>query len=173
MENIITEIFGYIGLILALLALTFKDDKYFKVTQTLSSLFFAIHFLLLDSYIGAITCGLGFISLSIAIWKNNRKINNIFFGIYVLLLLFTIYTFEIEKWYEILPAINNIFWCIGFLYMTGQKTNMMLIPVIFLWIIYAICVGSIPNLVTQIAVLIFLLTRIIRLNNENKKRISL
>ena len=74
-QQIITEITGYLGLIFALLALTFKNDTHFKISQTFSSLFFAMHFFLLDSYIGAITCAIGFLSLSIAIWKNNRKIN--------------------------------------------------------------------------------------------------
>lgn len=168
-QQLITEFTGYFGLLLALLALTFKNDLHFKISQTFSSLFFSIHFYLLESYIGAITCGLGFLSLSIAIWKNNKKINNIFFGIYIILLIYAIYNFQLEQWYEVLPAINNIFWITAFLYLSGQKTNLMLLPVVLLWILYAICVGSIPNLITQFAVLSFLLLRIYRLSNMSKK----
>ena len=168
-QQLITEFTGYFGLLLALLALTFKNDLHFKISQTFSSLFFSIHFYLLESYIGAITCGLGFLSLSIAIWKNNKKINNIFFGIYIILLIYAIYNFQLEQWYEVLPAINNIFWITAFLYLSGQKINLMLLPVVLLWILYAICVGSIPNLITQFAVLSFLLLRIYRLSNMSKK----
>lgn len=170
MENILTEFSGYLGLFFAILALTFKNNRHFKTSQTLSSLLFTVHFYLLGSYMGAITCGLGFISLSFSIWKNNRNINNIFFGIYILLLAYATYSFNLKEWYEILPAINNIFWCIAFLYLTGQKTNYILIPVIFLWIIYAISVGSIPNLITQLVILAFLLVRIVRLNIQKKNQ---
>lgn len=168
-QQLIKEFTGYFGLVLALLALTFKNDLHFKISQTFSILFFSIHFYLLDSYIGAITCGLGFLSLSIAIWKNNKKINNIFFGIYIILLIYAIYNFQLEQWYEVLPAINNIFWITAFLYLNGKKTNLMLLPVVLLWMLYAICVGSIPNLMTQFAVLSFLLVRIYRLSNMSKK----
>ena len=172
METIITEVTGYLGLFFAILALTFKNDNYFKTSQTLSSLLFSVHFYLLDSYMGAITCLLGFLSLSISLWKNSRNINNVFFGIYALLLAYAIYLFNLEQWYEILPAINNIFWCIAFLYLTGQKTNYTLIPVVLLWIVYAIFVGSIPNLITQIVILGFLLIRIIRLHLHIKKEVE-
>lgn len=168
-QQLITDFTGYLGLILALLALTFKNDLHFKISQTFSSLLFSIHFYLLDSFIGSITCALGFLSLAISILKNNKKINDTFFGIYIILLLYAIYNFQLEQWYEILPAITNIFWITAFLYLSGQKTNLMLLPVIFLWILYAICVGSMPNLITQIAVLLFLLVRIYRLSDINKK----
>ena len=168
-QQLITEVIGYFGLLLALLALTFKNDLHFKISQTFSSLCFAIHVYLLDSYIGVITCGLGFLSLSIAIWKNNKKINNIFFGIYIILLIYAIYNFQLEQWYEILPAITNIFWITAFLYLSGQKANLMLLPVVLLWMLYAICVNSIPNLMTQFTVLLFLLRRIYRLSDINKK----
>ena len=130
---------------------------------------FTFHFYLLESWMGAISVGLGFISLLLSMTLKSNKLNYVFFAIYVSLFIYGLFQFESATWYEIMPLLSNIFWAVAMLFMSGQKTNIGLIFVIACWVVYAIAVNSMPNLITQIVIFFVLLYRMFLLRNESKK----
>ena len=130
---------GYFALVFGVTSYLFKDDTKFKIFQALCAGLFAAHFYLLGAYSGAVSVGVGFLSLTLSLcFNNNKNINNFFIGTYFLLLLYGIYTYNPEQWFEILPYVSNIFWVFAMLVFTGQKTHFTLIAVIACWIAYAL-----------------------------------
>jgi hypothetical protein len=165
----ILEVLGYLGLFAGIGSYLFKGEIKFRQFQLLSNLFFVIHFYGSDSLIGSISCLIGVISLSVNLYDDKSKLNNIFPLLYISLFLYSIFNFEAEKWYELLPAISNLIWCYAMLYCKGQKVNYLMLPVVGFWIVYTIQIDSLSGLLTQFVVLLFLLSRIIRLGIDNKK----
>ena len=115
------EFFGTIALITCIAAYFFKDDIKFKSLQLVCCVFFAIHYLMLEAYSGAISVGLGIFSLGFSLTIKNKKIDYTFVAIYIALLIFGLYNFKLESWYEILPYVSNIFWVVGIILLSGQK----------------------------------------------------
>ncbi len=168
----LVEVFGYLALFFGMFAYFFKDDFKFKLNQLICTMFFGFHFYLMESWAGAISVAIGFVSLLLSMTLKNKMINYFFFAVYVGLFIYGVVNFEQEKWFEIVPYISNIFWAIAMLFMTGQKTNIGLLFVVGFWIIYAIAVNSFPNFATQICVLVMLLYRM-SLLSKNKEKIIL
>jgi hypothetical protein len=162
--------FGYAALIAAVSSYLFKDELKFKLLQLLCTFLFFIHFLLDDAVAGYISLGIGVVSLSASIYFKNKKINYGFFAIYIGLFIYGVLQFNEQPWHEMLPYVSNIFWAIGMLLVTGNRTNYLLIGVVSCWIVYAIQISSLPNFLTQIFVLSFLLYRTFKLYQLEKKQ---
>lgn len=166
----ISEFIGYSAFFISIIALLMPTDKSFKISQAFVSLLFFIHFYLEGGIVGAISMAIGFFSLLISLYYQNKKILTILFLTYFLLLLYNLFFFNIEKWYEIIPAISNLIWFNAMVLSKGQNTNIKLIPVVFCWIIYSIAIESNSSLLSQIVILVTLIFRIYSYRNKINKK---
>lgn len=180
--EIIAQIISIFGTIMNFLTYQQKKQKSAIICQLFASLFFAISFLMLGAYIGAILNGIGIVRALIFTFRQKTRAEHIawliafsilFVSSYVL--LFTAFGKEPKPQnfiIEILPVIGMISTTISFRCKTSKAVRAFGLISSPLWLIYNIFSFSIGAIISEVLNLISIIVGMIRFDFKRKGKKS-
>jgi hypothetical protein len=161
------EIIGYIALIVGSTSFLIPSDKIFKYLQAATGILFGIKFYFNDLLLGSVSIIIGSTFLILSLLYDSKYLKYIITTIYTLLLLYAFYTYNHDKWFDILPAISNMLWIFAMFACKNQQTNKALIPVVLCWVGYTYATHEVLSFYYQFVVLTVLSYRIYIFSKNN------
>ncbi len=172
MYPIFIQVIGFIGLLFVVISLQTNKRSSILKLQLLAASFFTLHFGLLMAWTGATMNALSAIRAYIFNQRDSKEWINNKLVMYLFVLCF--WGSSILSWQgyiSLLPAISMTFECFALWSKNTKHIRWLFFSARPTWIIYNISVGSYAGLVTEIFIIISLLTAIVRfdiLKKENK-----
>ena len=160
----LAQVFGFLGLITAIISVFQKSRRGFIIFMILQSMFLAVQYYLLDKIIAVGVCMVSIVRLFAYIFKNkwNITFSYVMLAFFVVLNLYiSIATFEI--WYDIFPLIASTLVC----YTIWQNDVVImkwgLLMSKILWLVYASISLAYFSIILNIFVIVW--TSIYLINN--------
>ncbi len=157
MVDILIQIIGFLGLALSIIAFQFKKHKQIVLCKMSSELTFALQYILLGAWTGAV---LDFISvirnlLFLRLVKKGRSTTPviIIFGLFVIATGF----FTYDGIFSLMPIGSKLLTTVSYGMKNEKWLRLITLPSCVLWIIYNVSVCSIAAVLTDSITLISLL----------------
>ncbi|MDD5602931.1 MAG: YgjV family protein [Eubacteriales bacterium] len=161
-QNIITQSIGFIGLALAVLSFQSRRLKGILLFQTLANAAFIVHYVLLGAYTGAAINFLGAFR-NIVFYNKEKSWASKKFWLYFFI---TVYIASgIASWeniYSLLPILGVIMTTMAYWVKDAAITRKLVLPGTIFWLVYSIAVFSIAGTITEILILVSVITSIVR-----------
>jgi hypothetical protein len=155
MTYIIAQILGFVAFFFSLIAFHRKNKNKILSNMIISNVLNLIHYLLLGAYSGCITKVLAIIRDNFIILKDrNKKLSNNIYLILFILIYIIAGIFTYNGIVSILPLTAALIYII-FIW-NGKELTIKKVGfgTYFLWLIYNICVLSIPGIISNIVSII-------------------
>ena len=147
--DFIAQGLGVIALIIAILSFQQNSQKRIVTFQMVSSVFFCIHFIMLDALLGGILNGIGIFRAFI--FRNRDKAwasNKLWFFLFCLLFIIAGLFFW-EGYISLLPILSMILTTIAFRIKNPRTVRFVSAPASPLWFIYNLAFHSYPGMLTE------------------------
>ena len=165
---IISQIIGFLALIIGLYAFLNKNDDRLKIFMTLQSFLLAVHFLFLGAMTPAAMSGISSIRNFFSLFANLKNLAFVFIAIYLGAMFFT-FSGPVSLLTPIASSISTY----AYFYTKGLLLRVLLLIVSFMWLLNNIFVFSIgPAIMEMIIVCANMITVIRMINDEQEKQIK-
>ena len=167
MFNFLTQLIGFIALILLIIVFQREKRSHMLILKILSSVLYGIHFALLGAWTGsamnvvAATRSYVFKQRTEKKWADNKAWLFVFF---ILIVIFGIFTWE--GYYSILPMIATSLYTIAFWMKKPRIIRLLSLIGPPFWLIYNIIVNSIAGMATELLLVISILIGIFRFDKR-------
>ncbi len=158
--DILIQIIGFLGLALSIVAFQFKKHKRIVLCKMASELTFAIQYIFLGAWTGAV---LDFISvirnlLFCKLVEKNRSTTPVIIGFGLFVIATGIFTYD--GIFSLMPIGSKLLTTVSYGMKNEKWLRLITLPSCILWIIYNVAVGSIAAVLTDSITLISLLIAI-------------
>ncbi len=155
----LTQIMGFMGMFVILLAYFQKCDTTVKKLMLLSSLFWGAHFYLLGTYswLAAVVIWVFRLLLSIKFERNKKA----FLSILTLTIIVGYFTYD--GIYSLLPVITSISGAYSYFFLEKVRLRMMMLFNSVTWLLYNSIIGSISGIINEFLVQVILMITIYRM----------
>ncbi len=163
MNQVIAQSIGFLALLFVILSFQKKERTQLLIIMLVGLLLFVVHFSMLSAWTGAlmnlVEAGVVLISYKreTAAWAQKRFWPYLFTGTYILAGLLTFNSSP-----DILPIVAQVFGAIAVWQKNPRLIRFLMLLPRPLWFIYNLIVGSYAGMVTEVLILISVLTSIIR-----------
>lgn len=165
------QIIGFLGLVCCMTAYQMKTQKKIVTVQIVSCTFFTVHFLMLGAYTGAL---MNFIAAirSVVFANKDKKWgkSNWWIAFFSLVCIIAV-IFSWEGVISLLPMAGMVLTTISWGIEKANLVRLISLPSSPLWIIYNLLSGSMAGVLTEMLVIISIVTAMVRLDlpERNKK----
>ncbi len=140
--DVFIRFFGVVGLALCVLSFQFKKHKGIMIVKTCSELCFAVQYILLGAWTGALLDGVSILRNSLFAWNVEKKRSTlpviIAFGMLVIVL-------GISSWagpISILPVAAKLISTVSYGMKKERILRLIALPSCILWVIYNLTIGG-------------------------------
>ncbi len=167
--DVLTQILGFIGLGLNIIALQFNKHWKIVLLRTIGSALFVVQYILLGAYTGAAMDGIGLVrNLLFILLVSKKQQTNIYIVLFCLITLgIGIYTWE--GWLSIIAIVAKMISTIGYGIKSPHIIRLLNIPSNICWIVYNAIHLSIAGVVDAVFGIASAIIGEIRFNNKDKK----
>lgn len=153
---------GVIALIIAILSFQQNAQKKIVTYQMISSVFFCVHFCMLDATLGGILNGIGVFRAAIFRNRDTKWASNkIWFFLFCALFIFA-GAFSWAGPISLLPILSMILTTIAFWIKNPRIVRFVSLPASPLWFIYNLVYRSYPGMITELFVFSSILVAVFR-----------
>ncbi len=170
--NLLAQIIGFGGTALTIIAYQQNKRKRILGCTVISAALFAIHYIILGAYTGAIMNILAG-TRSLVFMNNTKKWAKSKIWVVVFMVIYTIACIATwDKWYSVLPLIAMLLTTISNWFQSEKKIRFLTFPSSPCWLVYNILNASYAGIITEIFVMSSLIIAIIRfdLKKQNKTK---
>lgn len=162
------QIIGFIGFFFLGISNLQKDRKKIIIFQIISSIFFSVHYFLINALTASILNIIGiFRGLTFYNINRDKKLNNIYLSLYIMLYII-IGTLTYDTIFSILPVIAYILFTISIFNKNEFKLKVYNIFVSSTWIIYDIIYSSYAGIVSDTLMIITTIFGLLILKKDKK-----
>lgn len=154
---ILSQIFVIINYLFLIITYQLKDNKKILILNTIACISSTIAFFLLDAYIG---CSMTLIAVIRNIIFNKDKSINSLLIIFILMLLFSIYTYE--NLFSLVPVCGTLLYTISIWQNNNKVYKILGIPVEICWLFYQIYILSIFGIILELVLFVSVIVGIIK-----------
>ena len=166
--GLVAQLIGFLGLTCCMTAYQMKTQKRIVTVQIVSCSFFTIHFLMLGAYTGAL---LNFIAAvrSVVFANKDKKWGRsnwwmVFFSVVCVIAV----AFSWEGAKSLLPMAGMVLTTVSWGIEKAKLVRLISLPSSPLWIVYNFISGSMAGVLTEVFVMISIITAMIRLDFKRK-----
>ena len=159
--EILGQIFGVLGFLVAIFTFTQKNDIKLKLSLIAMFALQTIHFMLLGSTTGMIANGLNFLRTIVSIKSNHKS-----FGIVFILLNIIWGASNVERWIDIFPIFGACIGTYAIFYASGITMRRLFICGALFWLTNNIYIGSIGGVLLELSVIVVNSFTIYRLKKD-------
>ena len=169
MFNFLTQLIGFIALILLIIVFQREKRSHMLILKILSSIFYGIHFALLGAWTGsamnvvAAARSYVFKQRTEKKWADNKAW---LFAFLILIIVSGIFTWG--GYYSLLPMIGTSISTAAFWMKKPRLIRLLCLIGPPFWLVYNIIVQSIAGMVTELLVVISILVGILRFDGKKK-----
>ena len=170
--NLLAQIIGFGGTALTIIAYQQNKRKRILGCTVISAALFAIHYIILGAYTGAIMNILAG-TRSLVFMNNTKKWAKSNVWVAVFMVIYTVACIATwDKWYSILPLIAMLLTTVSNWFQSEKKIRFLTFPSSPCWLVYNILNCSYAGIITEIFVMSSLIIAIIRfdLKKQNKTK---
>lgn len=167
--GLIAQILGFFGLVCCMTAYQMKTQKKIVTVQIISCTFFTVHFLMLGAYTGALMNFIAAVRSVVFANKDKKwaKSNWWIFAFSLICIVAVGITWEGAE--SLLPMAGMVLTTISWGIEKASLVRLISLPSSPLWIIYNFMSKSMAGVLTEVLVMISIITAMIRLDLPKKK----
>ena len=167
--NLLAQIIGFGGTALTIIAYQQNKRKKILLCTVISAALFAIHYIILGAYTGAIMNILA-ASRSLVFMNNTKKWAKSKIWVAVFMVIYTVACIATwDKWYSVLPLIAMLLTTVSNWFQSEKKIRFLTFPSSPCWLVYNILNASYAGIITEIFVMSSLIIAIIRFDLKKPK----
>ncbi len=166
----IAQIIGFIALVFAMISYQMKTQKGIVVIQIVSCTFFAVHFLLLNAYTGALMNFIAAVRSVVFANKDKKWGKSNWWIVFFSLVCVVAVGFTWEGALSLMPMLGMVLTSIAWGIEKASLVRLISLPSSPLWIVYNIICGSTAGVLTEAFVMVSIITAMIRLDIPKKKQ---
>ncbi len=169
MLNYMAQGIGFLGMILVFAAFQNNDKKKILLIQACAGSVFAVHFMLLGAYTGAVMNATEVVRNLLLSKGENLKHKKVWIAVFMI--LFTLMgSFTWQNAFSILPIFAMNLSNIAFSMKNSKLLRLCYLPVSISWLIYNITAFSIAGIMTEVFCLISMTVAFIRFDILKKQK---
>jgi hypothetical protein len=179
-REVIAQIFGIFGMMMNILSFQRKEQKQIIFMQLVGSMFFAVNYLLIGAFVGALLNVSGIFRATVYYKREFFRADKIYWvfcfsAVYVLMyiLSFTVFGTEVDLKnfaVELLPVVGMIITTISFYLGSAKKVRKIGIVNAPLWLTYNVINFTIGGIITESVSLISIIIGMIRYDIPEKEK---
>ncbi len=166
----IAQVIGFIALVFSMISYQMKTQKRIVLIQIISCTFFAIHFLLLNAYTGALMNFIAAVRSVIFANKDKKWGKSNWWIVFFSLVCVIAVGFTWESALSLMPMVGMVLTSIAWGIEKASLVRLVSLPSSPLWIVYNFICGSTAGVLTEVFVMISIITAMIRLDLPKKKQ---
>lgn len=164
--SFVFDLIGYISIIFSLIAFNSLNKQNARINGLISTSLFTIHLYHYNDFNGMFVSIISIISKLLSIFINENKLTILKYISPIISFIFFYYIND-EGLIGILPSISLIFIIIADIQKDIIKMKFIYFGSAFSWLIYAICINSIPAILYDVFGIIVLIYSILKLKKNN------
>lgn len=168
-QGIAAQAVGLVALVFAMISYQMKTQKGIVLIQIVSCSFFAIHFLMLGAYTGALMNLIAAVRSVVFANKDKKWGKSNWWIVFFSLVCIVAVGFTWEGPLSLMPMAGMVLTSIAWGIEKASLVRLISLPSSPLWIIYNVICGSTAGVVTEVFVMISIITAMIRLDLPKKK----
>lgn len=173
LNGVIAQIIGLIALVFAMVSYQMKTQKKIVLIQIISCTFFAVHFLMLGAYTGALMNLIAAIRSVVFANKDKKWGRSNWWIVFFSLVCVVAVGFTWEGTLSLMPMLGMVLTSVAWGIENATLVRLISLPSSPLWIVYNFICGSTAGVLTEVFVMISIVTAMIRLDipllkNKNK-----
>lgn len=168
-EGAIAQIIGFIALVFAMVSYQMKTQKKIVLIQIVSCSFFALHFLMLGAYTGALMNLIAAIRSVVFANKDKKWGRSNWWIVFFSLVCVVAVGFTWEGTLSLMPMAGMVLTSVAWGIEKASLVRLISLPSSPLWIVYNFICGSTAGVLTEVFVMISIITAMIRLDLPKKK----
>ena len=170
--NLLAQIIGFGGTALTIIAYQQSKRKKILLCTVVSAALFAIHYIILGAYTGAIMNILA-ASRSLVFINNTKKWASSKIWVAIFMLIYTVACLATwDKWYSILPLIAMLLTTVSNWFQSEKKIRFLTFPSSPCWLVYNIITGSVAGIITECIVMSSLIIAIVRYDILKREKVK-
>lgn len=168
--EITAQTIGFLALICCLTAYQMKTQKKIVSAMIISCTLFTIHFLMLGAYTGAIMNTIGAARSVVFANKDKKWAKSNWWIVLFCLISIVAVVFSWEGTRSLLPMFGMLFTTVSWGIEKASLVRLISLPSSPLWIVYNYISGSMAGVLTEVFVMISIITAMIRLDLPGKNK---
>lgn len=168
-EGAIAQIIGIIALVFAMISYQMKTQKGIVLIQIVSCSFFAVHFLMLDAYTGALLNLIAAVRSVVFANKDKKWGRSNWWIVLFSLISVVAVGFTWEGPLSLMPMAGMVLTSIAWGIENASLVRLISLPSSPLWIVYNLICRSTAGVLTEVFVMVSIITAMIRLDVPRKK----
>ena len=166
----IAQIIGFVALVFAMLSYQMKTQKGIVLIQIVSCTFFAVHFLMLKAYTGALLNLIAAVRSVVFANKDKKWGKSNWWIVLFSVISVVAIAFTWEGYLSLLPMAGMVLTSIAWGIEKASLVRLISFPSSPLWIIYNLKSRSTAGVLTEVFVMISIITAMIRLDIPKKNK---
>ncbi len=168
--DLLAQIIGFGGTALTIIAYQQSKRKRILGCTVISAALFAIHYIILGAYTGAVMNILAG-TRSLVFMNNTKKWAKSKIWVAVFMVIYTVACIATwDKWYSVLPLIAMLLTTVSNWFQSEKKIRFLTFPSSPCWLVYNILNASYAGIITEIFVMSSLIIAIIRFDLRKPKK---
>ncbi len=168
LEGGIAQIIGFIALVFAMISYQMKTQKKIVFIQIISCTFFAVHFLMLEAYTGALMNFIAAVRSVVFANKDKKWGRSNWWIVFFSIVCIVAVGFTWEGVLSLMPMAGMVLTSIAWGIEKASLVRLISLPSSPLWIVYNFICGSTAGVLTEVFVMISIITAMIRLDLPKK-----
>lgn len=169
-DGAIAQIIGIIALVFAMISYQMKTQKKIVLIQIVSCSFFAIHFLMLEAYTGALMNLIAAIRSVVFANKDKKWGRSNWWIVFFSVVCVVAVGFTWEGPLSLMPMAGMVLTSIAWGIEKASLVRLISLPSSPLWIVYNLICRSTAGVLTEVFVMISIVTAMIRLDIPKKAK---
>lgn len=170
LQGAIAQIVGFAALIFAMISYQMKTQKGIVLIQIVSCSFFALHFLLLNAYTGALMNLIAAVRSVVFANKDKKWGKSNWWIIFFSFVCIVAVGFTWEGALSLMPMAGMVLTSVAWGIEKASLVRLISLPSSPLWIVYNFICGSTAGVLTEVFVMISIITAMIRLDLPRKNK---
>lgn len=168
--SVFVQLIGFVGLALAVVAYQMKTQKKIVTIQVVGCSFFSLHFLLLGAYTGALLNLIAAVRAFVFANKDKKWAGSMWWVAFFSVISVVAVSITGEGWYSVLPMLGMVFTTVSSRVSKASLVRLISLPSSPLWIIYNAINRSYAGIITELFVMISIITAMIRLDIKRSEK---
>lgn len=168
--DVVAQLIGFVALVFAMISYQMKTQKGIVLIQIVSCTFFALHFLMLEAYTGALLNLIAAVRSVVFANKDKKWGKSNWWIVLFSIISIVAVAFSWEGYMSIMPMAGMVLTSIAWGIEKASLVRLISFPSSPLWIIYNLKSRSTAGVLTEVFVMISIITAMIRLDIPKKNR---